>query len=176
MPATRLAPALELLAEVLLRPTFPAAEVERLRDERLNDLLQAQADPRRRADETFIGTIYAPTRPTTDRRAGRARPWRASTPTCCGGPTRGRIDPSRATLVVGGDLGGQDVVAMARELFGGVDRARLAARRRRGIVDTAGATDRRVRVVHRPGASRPRSGSAIRACPAASRTSTRSRS
>jgi predicted Zn-dependent peptidase len=52
VPASRLEPALELLAEVLLRPTFPAEEVERLRDERLNDLLQAQADPRRRADET----------------------------------------------------------------------------------------------------------------------------
>ena len=63
VPAARLQPALELLAEVLLRPTFPADEVERLRDERLNDLLQAQADPRRLADETYIGTIYAASSP-----------------------------------------------------------------------------------------------------------------
>ena len=42
-----------------LEPTFPAAEVERLRDERLNDLLQAKADPRRRADDGFVETIYA---------------------------------------------------------------------------------------------------------------------
>ena len=55
VPAARLAAALELLAEVVLHPTFPGAEVERLRDERLNDLLQAQADPRRRADEAFVG-------------------------------------------------------------------------------------------------------------------------
>ena len=45
------------------RPTFPEAEVERLRDERLNDLLQARADPRRRADEAFVATIYAPDSP-----------------------------------------------------------------------------------------------------------------
>ena len=63
VPADRLPEALELLAELVLRPTFPAAEVERLRDERLNDLLQAKADPRRRAEETFIGTIYAPSSP-----------------------------------------------------------------------------------------------------------------
>ena len=44
-------------------PDLPGDEVDRLRDERLNDLLQAQADPRRRADETFIGTIYAPASP-----------------------------------------------------------------------------------------------------------------
>src|SRR4029079_6265597 len=59
VPAARLEPALELLAEVALRPTFPEAEGDRLRDERLNDLLQAEADPRRRADEAFAATIYS---------------------------------------------------------------------------------------------------------------------
>ncbi len=63
VPADRLIPALELVAEVLLRPTFPEPEVERLRDERLNDLLQARADPRRRVEEAFVGTIYAPAAP-----------------------------------------------------------------------------------------------------------------
>ena len=58
VPAARLEAALELLAEVALHPTFPEAEVERLRDERLNDLLQARADPRRRADEAYSSTIY----------------------------------------------------------------------------------------------------------------------
>src|SRR4029077_6524905 len=42
VPSARLEAALELLAEVVHRPTFPANEVERLRDERLNDLLQAR--------------------------------------------------------------------------------------------------------------------------------------
>ena len=37
---SRLEAALELLAELALRPTFPADDVARLRDERLNDLLQ----------------------------------------------------------------------------------------------------------------------------------------
>ena len=59
VPAARLEAALELLAEVALEPTFPESEVERLRDERLNDLLQAEADPRRRADEVFAATIYS---------------------------------------------------------------------------------------------------------------------
>ena len=54
VPAARLEPALDLVAEVLLHPTFPESEVERLRDERLNDLLQVKADPRRRVDEAFV--------------------------------------------------------------------------------------------------------------------------
>ena len=37
VPAERLAPALELLAEVVHEPAFPEREVERLRDQRLND-------------------------------------------------------------------------------------------------------------------------------------------
>src|SRR3954454_24085263 len=37
VPAARLEAALEPLAEVALRPTFPSNEVDRLREERLND-------------------------------------------------------------------------------------------------------------------------------------------
>ena len=80
VPAPRFEPALELLAEIALHPTFPAAEVERLRDERLNDLLQAQADPRRRADEAFAATIYEAASP-YHRPAGGTRETVAATDT-----------------------------------------------------------------------------------------------
>ncbi|MCJ7711490.1 MAG: insulinase family protein, partial [Chloroflexi bacterium] len=63
VPATRLEPAMGLLAEVVRRPAFPDSEVERLRDERLTDLLQVKADPRRRADEAYVSSIYAPSSP-----------------------------------------------------------------------------------------------------------------
>jgi len=150
VPTTRLRAALDLLAEVLLRPTFPSDEVDRLRDERLNDLLQAQADPRRRADEAFIDTIYAPgspyhrpsggTRETVERLdAGVLRRAYARS-----------VDPSRATLVVGGDLGGQDVAAMADELFDGWT-APASPRGGGRIVDAAATKDRQIRVVHRAG-------------------------
>ena len=55
VPRSRLAPALALLAEMVAEPAFPGDEVERLRDERLNDLMQAWADPRRRAERVFPG-------------------------------------------------------------------------------------------------------------------------
>ena len=151
VPSARLRPALELLAEVLLHPTFPESEVERLRDERLNDLLQAQADPRRRADEAFIDTIYAPDSPYR-RPSGGLRETVEGLDT--GGLRRAyarTTDPSRATLVIAGDLGGQDVVAMAHELLDtwpAPDQPRGGGQ----IVDTGAATARRIRVVHRPGA------------------------
>ncbi len=63
VPVERLAEALALLAEVAREPSFPPREVERLRDQRLNDLLQARADPSRRADEVYLATIYDPRAP-----------------------------------------------------------------------------------------------------------------
>jgi zinc protease len=150
VPTSRLEPAMDLLAEVLLRPTFPASEVDRLRDERLNDLLQAQADPRRRADETFIGTIYSPTSP-YHRPAGGVRETveRLTADTLRAAHSRA-VDPTVATLVVAGDLDGQDVVAMADGLLGSW--APPSERRASGPIDATGAgAGRVVRVVHRPG-------------------------
>ena len=44
-PVANLGDALSLMADVVIRPSFPAAELERLRKERLTRLLQARDDP-----------------------------------------------------------------------------------------------------------------------------------
>jgi zinc protease len=150
VPADRLAPALELVAEILLRPTFPTSEVERLRDERLNDLLQAQADPRRRAEQAFVDTIYAPASPYHRPSGGTRETVERLTAIDLRRAHERSLDPRRATLVVAGDLGGQDVVALAERLFGSW-RASGPVRPSRSIVDTAASKDRVVRVIHRPG-------------------------
>ena len=95
MPAERLAPALALVAEVAREPTFPAADVERMRDERLNDLLQAKADPRRRADDAFVNDDLRAglaVRPALGRHRGdrRAR----STPPRCARVHARALDPA----------------------------------------------------------------------------------
>lgn len=56
----RLPRALEILGDVLRAPAFPAREVERLKAERISDLLQLRADPGALADETFSRVLYAP--------------------------------------------------------------------------------------------------------------------
>jgi zinc protease len=152
VPGERLSAALELAAEVVIEPSFPAAEVDRMRDERMNDLLQAKADPRRRADDGFVETIYAPgstygrpsagteaTVPNLDAEACRAIHGR-------------RLDPAKMTLIVGGDLGavGADVRSIVESRFGGWARnpgAEPAAAPR----VKAARDERIVRVIHRPG-------------------------
>jgi len=58
----RLDAAFALFAEVLRGPTFPEAEVQRKREERLDDLAQVLAEPRGLADLRFTGLVYAGTR------------------------------------------------------------------------------------------------------------------
>jgi zinc protease len=153
VPGERLAPALELLAEMAAEPSFPPAEVERLRDERLNDLLQAQADPRRRADEAFIETIYAPT-------AGYRRPsagLRETVERLDDAVLRSiharRFEPAGMTLVVGGDLTELDVRSVGEQVFGGwTGTGPAASAATRTAVDAAARRERLVRVVDRPGA------------------------
>jgi zinc protease len=150
VPAERVAPALELAAEVLLRPTFPEHDVERLRDERLNDLLQAKADPRRRVDEAFIGTIYAASSPYHRPSGGIRETVEGLTAADLRRAYTGLLDPARATLVVGGDLGDQDVIELAERLFGSWTGS-ASGSAASTVVDTGSPRGRIVRVVHRPG-------------------------
>jgi zinc protease len=55
-----LPPAFDLLGEVVLSPAFPGRELERLKAERLAELLQLRAEPRGLADELFTKFLYAP--------------------------------------------------------------------------------------------------------------------
>ena len=54
----RLPAALALLAEVMRAPRFPDREVERLKQERLSELLQQRAEPRGLADDMFGKFAY----------------------------------------------------------------------------------------------------------------------
>jgi predicted Zn-dependent peptidase len=151
VPAARLEPALELLAEMALRPTFPASEVERLRDERLNDLLQARADPRRRADEAFAETIYEAASPYHRPSGGSRETVEGLTSARLRASYERGLDPARAALVIGGDLAGIDVGAIATRLLGDWGPAVGAGTSGR-IVDAGAVRERFVRVLHRPGA------------------------
>lgn len=56
---SKLPDGLALLAEMIRSPRLDEGEFERLKAERLNDILQARADPGRLADESFLREVYA---------------------------------------------------------------------------------------------------------------------
>ncbi len=150
VPAERLGPALELLAEIVREPAFPEREVERLRDQRLNDLLQARVDPARRAEEAFLETIYAAGTPYARVAGGR----RETVETLDAGILRKAYwrggDPDRAALIIGGDLADLDVIGLVEPLFGDLVVGGGSSAAVPGVEDALDRT--RVRLVHRPGA------------------------
>ena len=58
VPVARLGDALPIMADVALRPTFPDAELDRLRQQRLTTLLQARDDAATIAAQTFARVLY----------------------------------------------------------------------------------------------------------------------
>jgi len=117
VPRSRFGAALALLAEMVLEPAFPGQEVDRLRDERLNDLMQAWADPRRRAERVFPETIYAPDAAYSRPLGGMHSTVRHLDRDAVAERHAAALDPSRATLIVAGDLAGLDVAKLAEEHF-----------------------------------------------------------
>lgn len=150
VPAERLGPALDLVAEIMAEPAFPDAEVDRLREERLNDILQARADPRRRAEEGFIETIYAPGSPYRRPAAGLRETVERIDAAAVRAMHARRFDPNRMTLIVGGDLSGIDVVGLARDRFGGWQPS-LTCEGPRQVTARPADNPWRIRVLDRPG-------------------------
>ncbi len=160
VPSRNLAPALDLLAEVMLEPTFPESEVTRLRQERENDLLQARADPRRRAERAFAAAVYAPTSPFARPTAGTEETVPGIDRAAVVGRYSTLLDPQQATFIVAGEVDGIPVVDLVAERFGDwigpSDHAAAGsfeanpnpARRRIVIVDRPGSSQTEVRIGH----------------------------
>lgn len=60
---SKLEDGLGLLAEMLRSPRLDSGEFDRIKSERLNDILQSRADPGRLADESFLREVFADAQP-----------------------------------------------------------------------------------------------------------------
>jgi len=114
----RLDSALGLLAEVLVTPRFAEVDIERLKTERLAELLQQRVEPRGLADERFARVVYASSSryahaaggtPTSVRRldAAQVRAWHAA-----------RYRSATTTIIIAGDVTPDHAQAMLSRHFG----------------------------------------------------------
>lgn len=126
-PTAKLDSALALMADVVLRPSFPAKELDRLKKERLTALIQQRDQPTVMANLAFNAIVFGDAHP-----YGRPLTGTAGTTTAL---TRADVErfyranwvPNNAALIVVGDVRADDVARRVEQLFGGWRRGTAAA-------------------------------------------------
>ena len=156
--SARLRDAMALYGEVLMEPAFPEREIERLKAERLAEILQVRTEPRGLADEMFARFVYDASVRYAHPEDGSAQSVQALTRADLVEQYRERFRPAGSTLVMVGDLTVDDGVTLARELtrdWTGAAAASpvpasVAARAERTVhvVQKAGAPQSELRIGH----------------------------
>lgn len=148
--AHRLEEALALVGEVIRTPAFSGREVERLRAERLADLLQLRAEPRGLADEMFSRLLYQPMSRFAEPDAGDEDSVAAITREDIVAHYAARFTPPAVTLVAAGDVTAAVIRDMAERVFGDW---RGAAAKIAPVTDEPARRTRAVHIVSKPDAA-----------------------
>jgi zinc protease len=114
----RLPEALALLAEVILTPSFPEREVDRLKQERLTELLQQQAEPRGLADDMFGRFAYAANSRYALPDGGAEATVNTLDRNSVVAFYRARYAPASTTVVIVGDVTRESARALVVDAFG----------------------------------------------------------
>lgn len=150
VPVARLADALPVMADVATRPAFPAAELERLRKERLTAMLQARDDPAQVAGLSFPRLVFGSHRYGTSLQ-GTPASVEAFTPGDLQAFYAGFYRPDRSTLLVVGDVRPDEAMRLLESAFGGW-KPEGAAAPLPAVGDAPQAKARQVYIVDKPGA------------------------
>jgi zinc protease len=150
VPARALELALPIMADVVFRPTFPADELERLRQERLTGLLQARDDAVAVATPAFARVVFGSEHRYGTSAIGTTATLTAFTVAQLQAFHAAMYRPSNATLIVVGDIaagGGLPSIERAFAAWMARDQTR-----RRTLPPAPQADDVEVVIVDMPGA------------------------
>lgn len=151
VPVARLEAALAIMADIVMRPTFPAQELDRLREERLTSLLQARDNPASIAAVTFPRLVYGDEHRYGYPTVGTAEALRGFDVDDLKGFHAAHYVPANASLVVVGDVDADAVLPQLEAAFGTWS---TAAKPPRPEMPTAPQLrERRVFLVDKPGAA-----------------------
>jgi predicted Zn-dependent peptidase len=151
VPVARLGPALAVMADVALRPTFPDAELERVRQERLTDLIQARDDAASVAPMAFARLLFGPTHRYGTGAIGTAATLKAFTTADLKAFHAAAFQPGNATLIAVGDITADSVVPQLEKHFGSW-RAGSTAARHAAVPNASQPAQRQITIVDMPGA------------------------
>ena len=138
---------LALLAEMVRTPRLDGGEFDRLKAERLNDILQARADPGRLADESFLREVFADDVPYGRLSAGRPETVEALSMDDARAFHAAHYAPNLADIVIAGAIAPDTAFASIERHLG--DWAGTGPEHR--TIEPAQRGGRRIVLVDRPG-------------------------
>ena len=116
--AERTRAALQLLGDVLIVPAFPEREIERLKRERVAELMQQRAEPRGLADEMFSRFLYGPSSRYSEPEGGNEASVNALGRDDVVSFHKRQYRPGTTILVIAGDVTSAEAVRMVEDTFG----------------------------------------------------------
>ena len=147
--ADRLEDAANLLGDAISRPVFPEREIERLKAERLAEILQLETEPRGLADEKFAEFLYAPESRYAKPDAGTAESVTGLSQADVAAFFRNQYSTGSTTVVIAGATTAAAARAFVSRAFGswpaGVGPSRP-------LVASARTTVRKVNIMNKPDA------------------------
>ena len=118
VPVTRLAEALPIMADVALRPTFPKEELERQRQQRLTNIIQARDDPATIVAVGFSRLLYGSAHRYGTPSFGTAETIKTFTADDLRSFYSAAFRPDNAALIAVGDLTAGKVMPLVEASFG----------------------------------------------------------
>ena len=106
------------MADVVARPTFPEAELKRLREELLASLLEAQDDPEQLVQLAFPRVVFGPTHRYGTAIIGAEETLKSITVADLKAFHASKYTPSNAALIVAGDVTADSVMPQLEKALG----------------------------------------------------------
>jgi len=139
---------MDILADVVLHPSFPAQELERQRTSRVAQLLQSKEDPRDIAPRVTSVVLYGLSHPYGHPEIGTEASLKAMSRDDLVNFWRQNYVPNNAALIVAGDITMPQLRALADKAFGSWQRGTPA----RPTLPAPPATSAKIVIVDTPGA------------------------
>ena len=151
VPVARLGDALPVMADVVTRPTFPEAELNRLREERLASLLEMQDDPEQLIQVAFPRLVYGTTHRYGTPGIGTAASLKGLSVADLKAFHAANVGPANAVLVVAGDVSADGILPQLERAFGNWKAPGAAPAT--ALLTAPARAARRVYLIDKPGAA-----------------------
>jgi zinc protease len=148
-PTAQLDSALALMADVVLRPSFPPKELERLREERLTTLIQLRDRAPAIADRIYQSILFGSKHPYGQSSTGTEASVRAIVGEDVAQFHGTYYRPNNTSVIVVGDVTPEDIEQRLTRAFGAWERGVIPAQ---SYPETPAATQTTIHLVHKAGA------------------------